>query len=302
MRRILFRPIDIEKWFILGFSAFLASLLDGGGGGGGSGGGGGAIPPEEGDEDLSSALEAIGAWIMENLTLVISVGVVVLLIILAIAIALLWVSSRGKFMFLDNVVHNRARVRAPWVAYRAEGNSLFWWRFWFGILVFLGFALVFGVGGLLVAAQLGAFDETSPAWTMTFTLIVIADVLLLLFALVVVAYIQVLLEDFVIPLMYRHRLTTNQAWSRFLALHGTARGHFILYALWKLLLLIAAIACIVSFGLLTCCIGFLLLAIPYISSVLLLPVSVFFRLLGPEYLRRFGDDFDVLTPEPVAQG
>lgn len=31
MTTILFRPFDLGKWFVLGFSAWLATLLDGGG-------------------------------------------------------------------------------------------------------------------------------------------------------------------------------------------------------------------------------------------------------------------------------
>jgi len=33
--------------------------------------------------------------------------------------------SRGKFMFLDNVVHDRAEVSQPWQDFRRLGNSLF---------------------------------------------------------------------------------------------------------------------------------------------------------------------------------
>ncbi len=35
MKEILFNPFDMTKWFMLGFTAFLAGLLDGPGGGNG---------------------------------------------------------------------------------------------------------------------------------------------------------------------------------------------------------------------------------------------------------------------------
>ena len=74
---------------------------------------------------------------------------------------------------------------------------------------------------------------------------------------------------------------------------------FVLYALWKLLLGFAALLAILLVGFGTCCIGFLIMAIPYLGAVLLLPVSVFFRFLGPQFLRQFGPDFDVF-PDPAA--
>ena len=37
------------------------------------------------------------------------------------------------------------------------------------------------------------------------------------------------------------------------------------------------------------------MALPYVGTMLLLPVFVFSRLIGPDYLRQFGDEFDALT-------
>ncbi|MEZ5082559.1 MAG: hypothetical protein R2750_03800 [Bacteroidales bacterium] len=36
MKKALFQPFDLAKWFTVGFTAFLAALMDGGGGGGGN--------------------------------------------------------------------------------------------------------------------------------------------------------------------------------------------------------------------------------------------------------------------------
>ena len=44
-----------------------------------------------------------------------------------------------------------------------------------------------------------------------------------------------------------------------------------------------------AFGLMTCCLGFLLLMVPYISSVLVLPISVFYRSFTFEFLAQFDD-------------
>jgi hypothetical protein len=47
----------------------------------------------------------------------------------------------------------------------------------------------------------------------------------------------------------------------------------------------------------TCCIGFLLLIIPYIGSVVLLPVFYTFRAFSIEFLEQYGEEF-VLFPKP----
>jgi hypothetical protein len=52
---------------------------------------------------------------------------------------------------------------------------------------------------------------------------------------------------------------------------------------------------IIVAGFLTCCIGFLILAIPYVGSVVLLPVSYLFRALSVEFLEQFGPEY-VLFP------
>jgi hypothetical protein len=46
-----------------------------------------------------------------------------------------------------------------------------------------------------------------------------------------------------------------------------------------------------ALGLATCCIGWLVLAIPYLGTVILLPVYVTARALGPEFLAQYGAEW-----------
>jgi uncharacterized RDD family membrane protein YckC len=91
--------------------------------------------------------------------------------------------------------------------------------------------------------------------------------------------------------MYKNKISTSQAWFKFLPLLSKYPGHFILYGLFIFVLWILVVIGIVMFGLFTCCIGFLLLIIPYIGSVVLLPVYYTFRAYSLEFLEQFGDDF-----------
>ena len=124
MKNILWRPFDLATWLVLGFSAWLASLADGAGGGGWK-----WIVDEEdfpgcynlrsADDGFREVGEAL-IWLPLIFVIVMAVAAILLLI--------LWVSSRAKFIYLDNVVHNRAQIIDPWHRFRDIGNSLFLWR------------------------------------------------------------------------------------------------------------------------------------------------------------------------------
>ena len=108
---------------------------------------------------------------------------------------------------------------------------------------------------------------------------------------ILMAYISLFLNDFVVPIMYKYKITTSKAWFKFLPVLSRHLGQFILYGLFIFVLMILVVVCVILFGLFTCCIGFLLLIIPYIGSVVLLPVSYTFRAFSVEFLEQFGEDF-----------
>lgn len=99
-RRMLFTPFNFVKWLGLGFTAWLASLTEG-------------LtlnfnPPIRAFD--SPAADRILPWMQKHPALVISVGTAVIVIILAISLVMSWLSCRGKFMLLDNVLNNRAEI------------------------------------------------------------------------------------------------------------------------------------------------------------------------------------------------
>ena len=194
-KRILFKPFDIRKWFVLGFCAFLAYLGWGGSGGPPGGGGGGPSGAEVVD------------WIKANLGVIIAVGLIVLIVVFVIVLLILWVRSRGKFMFIDGVVHNRGAVVAPWKAFRLHGNSLFLFSFalTFGIRLIVMLIVVFGV--MLAWPDIQSSELGSASVSA-----IVMGLLLLFGAAIVYGIIAVLLEDFVVPTMYLHNVPVMPAW------------------------------------------------------------------------------------------
>ena len=291
MKQILFNPFDIGKWFVLGFTAWLATLASGSSQGtGGTGGTGDTAGALDDPQIVEEAFGEAKDWVMENWEWVVGVGVLIALIVVVVTVVVTWVQSRGKFMLLDNVVNNRALVGQPWKEFRSEGNSLFLWSLVFSLIAFLVFGGSIGGLGWLIYLQLNANDFI---WTGPLIGYGAGFVGLLFLLGIGFAYITRLLEDFVIPLMYQRRLKTTEAWRVFLSLHSQNVGSFIAYFLWVALLGLAWGIAIFAFVLLTCCIGGILLAIPYLGTVLLLPMLVFLRALGPSFLGQFGDEFNL---------
>ena len=195
-------------------------------------------------------------------------------------------SSRAKFIFLDNVVHNRAQIVEPWHRLRDLGSSLFLWR--------LAFAVVCGLMVLLLlilflapAATLSFSDALAG---LSFAAMFLGVLTLVLFG-IAAAFVALLLEGFVIPIMYKFDLKATEAWRYFLPWLKTRPWPFILYGLLVLVLGICFAAVFVLLCALTCCI----VALPYVGTVILLPIWVTYRLFSVEFLAQFDPGFDVFT-------
>ena len=80
-------------------------------------------------------------------------------------------------------------------------------------------------------------------------------------------------NDFVVPMMYLRGSKCMAGWSEFWKLLGTNKGRFALYILFHIALSLAIGMIIFVIVIVTCCCAGCLFAIPYIGTVLLLPVS-----------------------------
>ncbi len=294
MKKALFKPFDIGKWFALGFTAFLSQLLDSCGHGPvlnnyGNGGGNVNLP------DIRHIPERTTDWI--HLHPIIAAAILAgLVVLIAVVLIFTWLSSRGAFMFLDNVVHNRALVVKPWREYRIQGNSLFFWRIGFGIVA----TLLILASLLLVFIQIISHSHGSYAPLHIFFFVLLG--LFWLAASVIIAYISLFTHSFVAPIMYRHDLKILEAWRKFLPILKSHFIYFFLYGLLFLLLYICIVVAVVFAGCLTCCCVFIILAVPYIGSVLLLPVSFTLRAFSLEFLAQWGADYSVFPDEASGAG
>jgi MFS family permease len=286
MKAALFKPFDLQKWFYFGFSAFLAGL---------AAWNNASVTSRW--SDRGSFREFIGfpdrawRWLVGHPVwfMVIAFGILILIVL---GIVILWLSSRGMFMFLDNVVRDKAEIADPWKRFKGLANSLFRWRL---IFVLIGLLLSF----LLMAffyMTAAHFYESRGYYHIHIGLGLVMG-LAFLVLMILIAFISGFLKDFVVPIMYKNNIKAVPAWRHFLSLFGQHPLPFILYGLLMIVLFILFIVVVVFAGLITCCIGWFLLAIPYIGTVVTLPVWYIFRAFSLEFLAQFGPEYE-LFPRP----
>jgi hypothetical protein len=281
-KQILFNPFDMKKWFAIGFCAWLANLFQGGSGGGGN---------INGFKNNQGQVAAVQNTISNHLPLVITIGCIIFVLIITIVILCLWLSSRGRFMFLNCVAKNTDQVKLPWEKYRSQGNSLFLFRLTAGIIAFVCFAVL---GGLITLAIIMLSNNSATLSVPAIAILVLTS-LILLPTMIASGLLFKFTKDFVVPIMYLKGTKTLQAWKGFLELLKNNKLNLLLYILFQILITICITTFIIALTCLTCCIAGCILALPYIGTVLLLPVLVFCRSYSLCYLSQYGSQFDVFT-------
>ena len=283
-QRMLFRPFRFSAWLVLGFAAFLSEFN--------TRGGYQFHLKQHASRILwphaSGPSGIFGGMLWTGLGALLLAGLVILGVLLA------WINSRGRFVFLDDVIHERAAIVQPWQLHARLANSLFGWT-----LIFAAVCAVLAILMALpfVAVLTSLWSEGRFRWEMLGALWVLLAMFLPF--VVVAATILLALGDFVVPIMLRQGIGVLAAWSRFLALLRAHPGPFVGYALFVFGLSVLVAAALLALGVATCGVGLVLFTLPYVSSVVLLPIHVTFRGLGPEFLAQFGPEYDVLAASPA---
>lgn len=294
MKRSLFRPFDFGKWIVIGFAAWLSLI---GQSGGGTSGFRNTYRGDPG-EAIGRVLDRVREW-LENPWIVAGI-VAAVLIILILMTVFAWIRGRGRFILLDAVVFDRAAIVEPWRRFRELGNSVFWWRVGFGCVVLA--AWLPGLIALLLAFDVTRLwiDQGSFRFGPVQVVVLVGFVLYAIVLGIATLAVHLLFEHFVVPLMYRDGMRATAAWAKFMPLlrrHPAAFVGFML--LWIFLWIVVAVA-IVIVGCATCCLGFLVLMIPYVWAVALLPILFTARGYGAEFLSQFGPEYTIF-PERLGQ-
>ncbi len=296
VKQMLFKPFDLAKWITIGFCAWLADLGESGGvGGGGNFNTGNRFGGHNGQpaEQLRQFYHKASDFVMLNLGWIVPVTILLVLFGVALWLLMLWLNSRGKFMFLHCVALDKAEVAEPWSKFVNEANSLFRFRIVLG-LVGMVLTLPLVVFTLLTILRMVLQGEADFAGVMTAVCLFLG----LLLVAVVLAIIRKFLVDFVVPIQYLRGGSCLAAWRELFALLAEHPGSFVLYLLFQIVLGMAIGILVMAVVLVTCCCAGCLLLLPFIRTVLLLPVLVFKRAYSLYYLAQY-DRCDVFSIPPA---
>jgi hypothetical protein len=311
---ILFRPFDFGKWCAIGLSAFLAGFLEGGNGFNTSyntknlhGTGFLGSTPVPGTKfdfgQINSNLGHLFAGM--EVGLIVLLAVFVIGFIFALLVLIYWLGARGQFLFLDNVVRNRGAISWPWNNYKRQANSLLGFYL---LVMLISFLLVVPFIIIVVLGLMAAAVGGSP-WTISFSHwaptgpeIVGMVVLFLIYAIFVLAIscVMFVFREFGVPLMFRHGMLARPAFWATLKLVQRNPGSVAVFVLLRIAIFIA----VAILSLIACCGTCCAELIPYVGTVILLPVIVYVRCFTLDCLAQFGPEYDVWTvdvppPQPL---
>ena len=312
-KQILFQPFDIAKWFIIGLSAWLATL---GQRVGGSNfrfrknfQSGDFRQTSEVDiqYEIQEGIQEAKQVFLENITTFIIVGMIFFTFFLAIILLISWIKSRTQFTYLDCVAKNRAEFFNPWREFAKEGNSLFLFKLslWF-ISFVISSIVVVSIASLLFPIIKSDFK---PAYFFNIGMIGLL-VLVMIIVTILFGVIGKFTIDFVVPVMYLQRSSVLKAWNAYSKLLSNFKGMFALYVLVSIAIFFIQMTFWVSLGLLSflglcccfipCCFT-IWFYLPYLGVVLTLPWYVWKRSYSALFLAQFGPQFDVFrnVPTPI---
>jgi len=300
-RRLLFQPFALGTWFTIGFCAWLAGL------------GqaqftwmnprvpfshGGQASPLPSWQGASESWERVRDAVMSNLYWVLPLAAVLACLIVAFCLLMVWLNSRGEFMFLHCVVLGRAEVAVPWRQHARQARSLFLFR--------LALGLIAAVLMLLLLATVIVFVVEiirQGATPLASLLPLLAAGLALVGMGIGFGVVAKLTRDFVVPIMFLRGGTCREAWRELLGLFAGSYHLLIIYLLFQIVLALAIGIMVLVAVIASCCIAGCLLVLPYVGTVLLLPVLVFHRAYTVHYLAQLGPQVDLFraaAPAPAS--
>lgn len=274
-------PMDPRIWVTLGFAAFLDQC-------GRQGTAGGNVPSPGGGGSSGSG-QSPGDWVMQNLALVLAIGAGILILLLAFTALATWLSSRGTFVYIENVATGRAAIAAPWARHADLAWSHFLWRLVMGLATF-------ALAILVIAPVVAVGLKSNPEVDMGPLVIAILVALPFILALGIGgSLLDMLMRDVVAPLQMLRGIPCGPALREAIGLAAAAPLTFLAYVLVKVVLRIAIGTAMTLVCCVTCCAG----AIPIVSQTLGQPLFFFERAYSLCFLRRLG--VDLLSDEAAGE-
>jgi hypothetical protein len=234
-KQMLFRPFRFGLWARLAVVALITG--EAGGVGGGS-----SIPNlnnnRGGGDQFAGAARLFSEPAWEQIQPY--AGWIALGLAVGLAVLLLWIYSDCvyRFILLDAVVSGQCRLREGWRQRRETGRRYFVWVVAFGFGSFATVGVVAGIPAWL-AYRAGWFEKPEE----NLGVLIGGGILLGLLVIAIVAVlaiIDMLARDFLIPVMAFEDVGAMDGWERLLAIMGAEKSAYAVYVLMKIVLAIGS--------------------------------------------------------------
>jgi len=276
----LFENFNIAKYITIGFCAWLATLGD-------SGFSFNYSNQKTISYDNQNLFNHYINLVLDHIVIVAFLIIITSILIVAFALFIKWLKCRGQFMFLNCAVKNSAEIVEPWRQFKRLANSYFILSIIISIVFFFLLIVVSGISILIALPDIINHDFD------TNSVISISVGLPLLFILItIISLIKNLLNDFIVPIMYKKNIAVIQAINIFKNdILPENISAFALFYLMKIFLFFVFVVLFIIASLATCCIFCCLNAIPFVSALLWLPVILFKRYYSILFFEQFGDEW-----------
>jgi hypothetical protein len=233
-REQLFSPFRAGFWWRMAVLATFTGEI--------SSGGGVNFPsdfnlPQPQNRPGTRGFMALAPWdwnsVMQALPWVLALAFFVSILVLIF----LYVHSVLRFVMFDSVITGQCSLRRGWTRWRAGGVQYFLWLMAFHFVVLAGFVLLVGLP-VFYAWQRGVFHAPKDHMGLMIAGGLVLFLLLLVFGLLIAA-VNVLAKDFVLPIMALEGVSALEGWRRLLAKMSASKGSYAGYLGMKLLLAIA---------------------------------------------------------------
>jgi hypothetical protein len=292
MHVILFRSFDFGKWCAIGLSAFLAGFLQGGNGfnfnvngnpfqSANNLGNGQKFSLPQLHSDFHNAIAGL------QLGIIVLVVLMVMAIIFAIILVVYWLGARGQFLLLDNIVRNRGAISWPWQYYARQANSLFFFYLLFLVISVLILLPIIAVGIVMAIPLFRHHRWPEGGEIAGFVLLALVYLAVAL----VMSVAMFIFREFGIPIMFRQGLLARPAFWASLQLIGRHPGSITIFILLRMAIFIGVAVLSTILCCVTCCLELL----PYVGTVMLLPVLIYVRCFTLDCLAQFGPEYNVWT-------
>ena len=332
---VLFRPFVFKKWLFLGLAAYLAGALVGGGTnlripsnsfspGKAPITQAKAVTPAPKPQDV---IPQIKAAVKKHLALIILAAAFLFLLL----VVSMWIAARFAFVFIDDIVHNDASIRAPFRAHKAPGDSYF--KFSLVFLTCCCALMGIDIAGCVRALSArGVFVHPQAVGFGRIMLACLPYIGALFVFFIILGVIGFIIHNFVLLVMYKDRCGFIEGWSRAWGVIAAHASDTVVFAFLLFCVGVAAsfvfgiVTLVVYIGLLGPMVGIggilygiyriipagmhlvfwvllvglgvpVLVIISYCGMCIYLPCAVFLRTLSIKFLARLDSRYDCMAGE-----